>query len=925
MADGISSLSTIAWGTSTGGAAGAGETTLTLGVDRADQRTPPDLYRVWAAQINAIKNLGLAMSATFKGGTRLGVLPQTSSPFGASESGFYLDTSGNPYSVYNGSRTGMNPLQLFSVKDYGAKGDGTTDDTTAIQAAVTAAQAFASGTGATVFFPPGTYLITSTVNIAGHWVYLQGTGPKATKIKFVPTADAVCFNWSLSPSTLYGGGCSGMFFLSQTGNTFKKTALKFTSVSGVRVEHVWIDPISQTNSTWVGSNSVGVHTNGREFIRLNDYRAYCDIPIRVSIDPNLASISCDQMYITDSYLSATPGSLNPCMLIDPAAVILNLNIDTGTWILDRYGLQWNDPSSTAALGSENVKIANLRCETEPGQVADFVNNWAIYINTGKGTTNVRLDNVCHDSPHTNGVYLSGCFGVGLDNCAFLLTDAGGTHLQFGNVDDVVIASCSMNAGPAVTIPASLHQLFKIPKSNLSYNMAPTAMYKNSNNQTTDSTALDSWGSALDLGATHATQINLGRSGINVFLPGGTLRAATTSAGVQGINFTIGLNNGGNASGATAGGNGSSNTYTSGQAGAAATTAVGGAAQATFFKGSQGATGAASVNGPTIGGQAILQGGAGGTVTGGFSSAAGSDGIVRGGPGSGGAANGKAIIGDTSTSAVEIGAAGITTTMKSSALSLAANSVLTGAASATNTVGLAYTSAVADGASSVAHSFDNSSAFSTDGAVSFRVRNNASDLFTISRSNGSRKFTFNGDADASGNGPVLVKSTSSSAGLTLDATTAGGRIYQMYSTTAGLWNLADITAGANRWQMDSTGAFAPSADNSYTFGIAANRVKASYNYWYDTKMGAQLTAAATITPTSAIHHVTGATTINIISNANLPTSGNVSVTLIADSAITFGTSASAGGIKVAPAALAINKAMTFVYDSATTFWYAVQGG
>lgn len=165
------------------------------------------------------------------------------------------------------------------------------------------------------------------------------------------------------------------------------------------------------------------------------------------------------------------------------------------------------------------------------------------------------------------------------------------------------------------------------------------------------------------------------------------------------------------------------------------------------------------------------------------------------------------------------------TFGSATWAVPANLVVTGAASSTNTVGMLHTSNVADGATSVAQRFDNTTAATTDGNLAFQFRNGGSDWVTFGRTSSARKFTFFGDADSSGSGPVLIKSTSSSAGLTLDATTAGGRIYQQYSTSAGLYNIADITAGANRWQMDSNGHWSPSADNTYDFGIAStNRVR-----------------------------------------------------------------------------------------------------
>jgi hypothetical protein len=59
-----------------------------------------------------------------------------------------------------GNETVQGPRPRIDVTAYGAKGDGSTDDTAAIQAAITAA--CAQGSRPTVFFPPGGYVVTQT-------------------------------------------------------------------------------------------------------------------------------------------------------------------------------------------------------------------------------------------------------------------------------------------------------------------------------------------------------------------------------------------------------------------------------------------------------------------------------------------------------------------------------------------------------------------------------------------------------------------------------------------------------------------------------------------------------------------------------------------------------------------------------------------
>jgi hypothetical protein len=67
--------------------------------------------------------------------------------------------------------------EAMSVKDFGAVGDGTTDDTAAIQAAIDALASTTYPTnGATLYFPPGTYVTTSAITIPSKSVTIYGYG-----------------------------------------------------------------------------------------------------------------------------------------------------------------------------------------------------------------------------------------------------------------------------------------------------------------------------------------------------------------------------------------------------------------------------------------------------------------------------------------------------------------------------------------------------------------------------------------------------------------------------------------------------------------------------------------------------------------------------------------------------------------------------
>lgn len=77
-------------------------------------------------------------------------------------------------------RVAGHPVFDVTHPDYGAEGDGTADDTQAIQSAINDAQAAGNGV---VYLPPGLYYITDRLNITAS-VTIQGAGPTCSR--FLP-------------------------------------------------------------------------------------------------------------------------------------------------------------------------------------------------------------------------------------------------------------------------------------------------------------------------------------------------------------------------------------------------------------------------------------------------------------------------------------------------------------------------------------------------------------------------------------------------------------------------------------------------------------------------------------------------------------------------------------------------------------------
>ena len=109
--------------------------------------------------------------------------------------------------------------EIVSVKDFGAKGDGVTDDTAAIAAALQY--------GKSVYFPAGVYLVTSTINTDDLTVSVYGAGVSLSFIIFQPSMQSVLFNHTHTVALHNVMQLSNLTILTNTASA--GTAIKVTS------------------------------------------------------------------------------------------------------------------------------------------------------------------------------------------------------------------------------------------------------------------------------------------------------------------------------------------------------------------------------------------------------------------------------------------------------------------------------------------------------------------------------------------------------------------------------------------------------------------------------------------------------------------------------------------------------------------------
>lgn len=176
--------------------------------------------------------------------------------------------------------------ETISVKDFGAVGNGVVDDTTAMNAA------FSSG-ASNIYFPAGTYNVSSSLTIPPN-TSVYGDGSKVTILKYIGTSGTDFINFTINKD--YPTRSPNTFSDIQiNGNSLANNGLVLFRVSYVTINRVWVQNCLK-NGIYIqgdGTTSTYAYTLGSYYNSINDSIVSGNNKYGVSFDTTGSGARCN--------------------------------------------------------------------------------------------------------------------------------------------------------------------------------------------------------------------------------------------------------------------------------------------------------------------------------------------------------------------------------------------------------------------------------------------------------------------------------------------------------------------------------------------------------------------------------------------------------------------------------------------------------
>jgi hypothetical protein len=332
---------------------------------------------------------------------------------------------------------------FFNVLDYGAAADGTTDDTPAIQAAISNATTYGGGI---VLFPAGTYYVAGTITISGIGIHLQGVGA-TTSVLLAPSAgniDTIVFSGvdsgairDLKISSRSPRGSGRSIFLEQTANMSIERVNMDQQFIGIQIDGGYCHRVHQCFIA-ISASGTGIFI-GSTYPQNDTY-----------LDNIFVTGGSSSYHIQKSgavWMNACDSILSTCgLIIDPPEGL-------GVTFCFFSNCAWDSTTShcvyISAAGSGYVNGLT------------FVNCWSASASSGDCVVVAGNVNGCEfvghrflNNPAGNGLWVSGAKYVHADACVATGITHGSGYCFTGNATNFAVRNCHAGpyGGPGATPP-----------------------------------------------------------------------------------------------------------------------------------------------------------------------------------------------------------------------------------------------------------------------------------------------------------------------------------------------------------------------------------------------------------------------------------------------------------------------------------------
>lgn len=322
--------------------------------------------------------------------------------------------------------------KVFNVKDYGATGDGTTDDTSAINSAIADAN---TDNGGIVHFPLGTYIVANPLTTPVSYTVIKGVGMGSIIKLSSSWSGAQVFNLTNSNVTITGltfvGGPNITASPNPAANMIQLTAAQYCSISDIDSYYC--------NGYII--QAAGNATRGVQGLMINNIRGNKN-GYGIHTLGHSGSTYAIQAMITNIYMQQV--SLGDVILIE-----------------DSYDVQINSVNS-AVVGSVASNASDLRIKGACASIFASSLDVGVYPTQPGLTPCILIESGSNGTPSNihinNGIVQEGSMGFSITGTQIFISDFKiqymGTHgiqIQSGS-SSIIIKNCifSLNGQTAGT-------------------------------------------------------------------------------------------------------------------------------------------------------------------------------------------------------------------------------------------------------------------------------------------------------------------------------------------------------------------------------------------------------------------------------------------------------------------------------------------